>query len=32
MKRRQLLALERSGPTVAPIYEVLEPWRRLSRR
>ena len=29
--RRQLLRLERAGPTVAPVYEVLEPWRRLNR-
>jgi hypothetical protein len=29
--RRQLVRLERAGPTVAPVYEVLEPWRRLSR-
>lgn len=28
---RQLIRLERAGPTIAPVYEVLEPWRRLSR-
>ncbi len=28
LKRRQLLRAERSTPTAAPVYEVLEPWRR----
>ncbi len=32
LTRRQLIAATRDGPTSAPVYEVLEPWRRLSAR
>ena len=32
LARRQLIAATRDGPTAAPVYEVLEPWRRLSGR
>ncbi len=28
LKRRRLIEAERSGPTAAPIYTVLQPWRR----
>lgn len=28
--RRRLIEAERDGPTAAPVYELLEPWRRLS--
>ncbi len=28
LKRRQLVTAARAGPTTAPIYRVLEPWRR----
>ena len=28
LKRRRLLAAERSGPTAAPIYRVNETWKR----
>ena len=28
LTRRQLVEAERDGPTAAPIYTVLEPWRR----
>jgi hypothetical protein len=28
LARRRLLAASRAAPTVAPVYEVLEPWRR----
>jgi DNA-binding MarR family transcriptional regulator len=28
LERRQLISAERSGPTVAPVYRVHEPWRR----
>ena len=27
LERRQLISAERSGPTVAPTYRALEPWR-----
>lgn len=30
--RRQLIEVTRDGPTSAPIYEVLTPWRRLAAR
>ena len=30
LTRRELIAAERDGPTAAPLYQVLEPWRRLS--
>ena len=28
LTRRRLIVAERSGPTTAPVYLVLEPWRR----
>jgi hypothetical protein len=28
LARRRLIAATRAGPTVAPVYEVREPWRR----
>ena len=28
LTRRRLIEAERDGPTTAPIYAVLEPWRR----
>lgn len=28
LRRRKLIAVRRGGPTVACVYEVLEPWRR----
>jgi DNA-binding MarR family transcriptional regulator len=28
LKRRELIAAERDGPTSAPVYQVREPWRR----
>lgn len=28
LKRRGRVAARRTGPTVAPVYEVLEPWKR----
>jgi len=28
LKRRQLVSPERCGPTSAPVYTVLQPWRR----
>jgi len=30
LARRQLVTAARSGPTAAPVYEVHQPWRRLS--